>query len=240
MLSTHNEDAVSHNIDKPVIPKFSLVFFCKENSNTIEGVTRHNVKNGLIHQGKSVSIQDVQHLLNDQKNENLTLNNQYVIAENSKYLIWYSPSRKARMWFRFGHEHNGLFVHWPCLLFLAEKSNKKLSIFALGNDNYPTPTSNVYNAPLMNISNNGLSCMGTAKLPNEISSKTIPDVEALIYESNFTHVNHSNTLNVARKESITNKDHYKFWCKKEKSKTKVSIRNMVKYTDLTSMLSKLS
>lgn len=212
------------------IPLFSLVFHGDEKfCNNFIGVTKHSINNGIIGSGKYVDIETVKEIFSGE-DESLTLKNPSIIAENSKFIAWTCPARKAVMWFRCAsNQPIRLNVNWTSLLFIASKKGS-LYVFALGSNKAPNLDTIVYHAPLMNIGSNGMVCQGTAKLPKTINSNSLYDIESTIYSSFFTHVNHSETVNIKNDKIVkcSTPQQLKFWKSKAKSGEKVFSKEMVK------------
>ena len=211
------------------------------NDNETLGVTQHNIENGILQTGKYVSPETVIELLRQDKTRDLVYQKQTIIAENDKFVLWFKPAIQKPMWFRVGKFSGSFDVKWPTLLFVADKRNAKLFVYALGASTYPNEDAVVYNAPLMNIGWDGLVCQGSASLPREISSATIDSMEATIYDSNFTHVNNTNTLRntPSSKDSVGTKEHLAFWRSRDKSKANMPKKHLVRYSTLSSVMSKL-
>jgi PRTRC genetic system protein B len=218
----------------PMLPHTAIILFGKENENTILGATRHNIKNEQMGLGEYINPQELSAFFAKSNANGLTINTPNIVAENEKTLVWYTHSFTKRMWFRVaGSKPTSLEVKWPTLLFVADKNLVRLNIFSLAEDAFPSKESIVYHAPLMNINGSGSVCQGSAKLPDIISKETIQDIESTIFGSNFTHVNHPNTINLNQsKKACDNKAHFAFWRKKAKHKTPVSKDELVQYTTL--------
>lgn len=240
MLTIDNDETLlSPEHDTPVA-SFAFVFFCNKNTDQIQGVTKHPIKNNLITQGHYVDPNTVKDILTQKSSSQLDLIPDNILAQNDKYLVWYTPAKLQTMWFRIGKKQTPYKVIWTPLLFIADKKNISLKVFALATNKRPTLNTKIYHAPLMNISNNGTVCQGTATLSKNINSTTLQDVENTIFDSNFTHVNHSNTLNLKNKKTISTAEQLKFWQKKAQSKTKISPQNLVFYKTFNELLATLT
>lgn len=92
----------------------------------------------------------------------------------------------------------------------------------------------------MNIYATGSVCQGTAKLPEAISIDKIDLVESTIFDSNFTHVNHGQTLNSEQQDSnISTLGLLKFWRNLSKTAGKVQALDLVKVNSLGRLFSGL-
>ena len=239
MLSTHNDNNIANPDESTLKPIVALVFFGKDKDSSFQGVTRHNIQNNLLGSGEYVTPEQVKLILDNNSDDVLSLRSPYIIAENSKHLLWYSPARFDPMWFKLGKDQKGFKVHWPTLLFVANKVSRTLNVFALESDTFPENNTQIFHAPLMNIGTNGSVCQGTAKLPEKICQNTMSEIEDTIYQSNFTHVNHKSTLKQKDKPAISTADNFKFWQRKSRSKSKINKRSLVPYITLTGLISKL-
>lgn len=241
MLTTFEEETATTSVkDQAPQPVVALIFYGKENESTFVGVTRHNVTGGRIQEGKYINPMEVKSLLKTDEESTLELKPHNIIAENEHYLLWLSKSRLQTMWFRIGAKQYSPMVHWTPLLFIVNKKTNRLNVFAVESDVHPTKDTIIYHAPLMNIGCNGDVCQGSARLPAALGYATIPEIEATIYESNFTHVNHQQTVKVQGKPSICSNEHLKFWQRKARTKTKVTSRSLVQYKTLSDLLDSLN
>ena len=83
--------------------------------------------------------------------------------------------------------------------------NENLQIFALKRK--PTKdTDDLYNAPFMNVSSNGLVCMGNVKYGQETKyfEDLIDDIVFKFYNSIFTHTNNNNLLTINYQDFLKN------------------------------------
>jgi len=242
MLSTYNETniAYSEKKDETPHPILALVFYGKGSDQKFVGVTRHDITSNRMQQGQYIDPNEVKTLLHTDEEKALVLTPHNLIAENDKYLIWYTPSRLQKMWFRFGTKQHAPNVHWTPLIFITDKQSSRLKVFALEQDNHPTGDTMIYHAPLMNIGINGDVCQGTATLPKDISYNTMKDVEDTIFRSNFTHVNHKSTLKVRGKTDISSQEHLKFWLRKGQTKKPVTKRSLTPHKTLNEIISSLN
>lgn len=222
-------------------PSVALILFENNKTKTLEYVTQHEIKNGLIQAGRFVPPKAVAELLlEDKVGHTLTYRPNHIVAEDTLFLVWYRPSEYRPMWFRFGTRSHSLMVRWPTLLFVANKHEMSLKVFALGSSQYPQHDATVYKAPLMNIDSNGAVCQGTAKLPKTIDSRSIDDIEATIYDSNFTHINHANTLSRRIGNNISTNGNFQFWKARHKINRPIHRSNLVSHTTLDKLLRSLS
>ncbi|MCB1810534.1 MAG: PRTRC system protein B [Candidatus Competibacteraceae bacterium] len=130
-----------------------------------------------------------------------------LLAQGEDYRVWWTPGKVRPMWFLCQDKRLGLRVPWPTLLWLAHK--KTLWCAALAKNARPSPASPLYHAPLMNIDAQGQVCIGTAAIPSEHSAESQAVWEAILFESNFSHANHQETLK--RKSVVSTEQQLSFW-----------------------------
>jgi len=65
---------------------------------------------------------------------------------------------------------------------------------ALASSERPSPETPMYLAPYWNVSNNGTVCLGSTKVPRDVSVKSLSRWEEAFFESEFTHANASTSL----------------------------------------------
>jgi len=155
-----------------------------------------------------------------------------VFVSNRRMFAWTSPSRYAPMWFSINGRQWANRVWWPNLVWIASKEQRRLKVFAVGRSSRPTLETILYHAPLMNIGDDGDLCEGSAKLPRRLDESRIGDIEACIYDSNFTHVNHEHTIKGCR----GNRGHVAFWRQKEKMNTPIRVAELVRKGTLGEVL----
>lgn len=142
-----------------------------------------------------------------------------VLSQSSQHLAWTVKGSVRPMYFKLRGSTKTvtLNVPMPTLLFVAHA--KGLSIAALSSTRRPSETTRLFHAPLMNIYSDGRVCLGSAKMPDNISIESRPAIENTIFKTNYAHTNHHNTLNLSKKTS--GKQHMAFWRKLHKSKATV-------------------
>jgi|GEM_PF-1317236 len=155
-------------------------------------------------------------LLNEaQARPDVFLDENSLVVSNRR-MIWYKPPVKRKMYFsaRNGAHNHTVEVMWPGLVFKVEIGGK-FSIAAFAGKRRPTPATKLLHAPLQNIWMSTQVCVGSADVPkkDELNPASIPTWEAVIYDTNFSHINHENVLASGASDSKI----VKFW--KEKAKT---------------------
>lgn len=126
-----------------------------------------------------------------------------LLVASKSILCWHEPPKVRPMW--FVEAGTSVSVKWPHLVFVA--SEQGLRVFAVTGNKRPTPETKLYHAPLMNIYDDGRLCFGSAARPDRITVDTIPEWNAAIFDSRFSHVNHQRTI----KGASTSAEHGRWW-----------------------------
>lgn len=132
-----------------------------------------------------------------------------VLARDADFLVWWRPARVGPMWFLLQGQRFGVRVPWPALVFVARE--QRLWCAALADDARPEPETPLFHTPLMNVDANGHVCLGTADVPPDCTLARRADWEAVVCETNFTHVNHRHTLQVSGAREVGTEAHFAFW-----------------------------
>lgn len=232
MVSISTDVNVSRPASGAPKPLVAYVLYGDEQGASV--ATEHPIINEALGIGEVVSISHLAKTFEEAREgrDALSLLPANVLMDSTTTLLWTRRARKQPMWFNVSGKRKGYTVWWPTLLFLADKGEHTLRVFALKNGKRPSEDSQVYNAPIMNVSTNGLLCEGSAELPRELSMDTMGAIEACVTDSCFTHVNHPSAIKGAR----TNKDHIAYWRNKERSGDKVRAKELVPYRHLSEVI----
>ena len=218
---------------KPTTPVFSLVFYSTPSGTA---VTRHAFKNEQMLTGEILDSDTVLELLTEFKKEELnnqadrnSMNGEEVslipsnlLFEDSSTLVWFQPSRIARMWFRLsGSEPFSLSVEWTSTLFLLEKQTKKLRVMSVDSNERPTLDTMTYWSPYANIYETLNLCQGSAPLPQIIDRSTITEIENTFYDSAFDSFLNKKLFKKATKTT----DGITFWKEKQANGKSVDVAN---------------
>ena len=111
--------------------------------------------------------------------------------------MWWTPATTRPMYYVAdkGQELtqlSGKKFPQPALVFRARPGS--LDIRALASSERPSPETPMYLAPHWNVSNNGTVCLGSTKVPRDVSVKSLSRWEEAFFESEFTHANASTSL----------------------------------------------
>ncbi len=224
------------NIANPVsgIPVAASAYVLYESNGAMCAATKHRIKDNKLGLGRTISLSRLKSEFSESASESeaeLLPSNTLVYSENR--MLWHTPAVRKPMWFLMQGKSNGFEVWWPNLLWDVDRVRKRLSVFALGRSTRPCPESIVYHAPLMNIDSAGVLCEGTARLPRELNLSSIDRIQACIFESSFTHVNHNATL----RSGASDIEHMQYWRKQSRSMSRVSVKDMSSFGRLRELLS---
>jgi len=223
MVSVVKDMRVSEPVRGVPVAKHAYVFY--HDSSNYCAVTQHEVREGKLGAGRVISMRGIgERFARMSGADEIVLLPDRVLASNRRMFAWTSKSRFAPMWFSINGRQWSHRVRWPNLLWIADKERRRLRVFALGRASRPTMESIVYHAPLMNIGGDGDLCEGSAQLPRRMNESRLEDIEACVYESNFTHVNHDGTL----KGVPDNRGHLAFWRRKEATNEPVKVDEMIR------------
>lgn len=110
-------------------------------------------------------------------------------------LAWWTPAAVRTTWFKSNIEGN-LNAHGPAahppLVFIATPSD--WFVFALRENERPSPGTRLCHAPHFNVWNGGRICTGNVELPPAISADAISRYEDAFFRSNFTHPNRQDAV----------------------------------------------
>lgn len=131
---------------------------------------------------------------------------------------WFQPAAKRRMYFRprAGKPFH-VTVWWPSLVF--EASGERLRAAAYAGCGRPAEATALYVPPLMNVSDDGSVCRGSASERIGHDADDLAKWEAVMFDTNFSHVNSPRTLR-SRKE-VRDTDHLRYWRAKARSGARV-------------------
>ena len=123
-------------------------------------------------------------------------------------VAWFRPAAQRRMYFRpsVGKPFN-VKVWWPNLVFEARRERLRVAAYA-GRDR-PHAETPLFIPPLMNVSGDGAVCRGSANEPIGTDVADLPRWEAVVYDTNFSHVNTAHTLRSRR--AVSDAQHLRYW-----------------------------
>jgi len=205
-------------------------------------VTKHPILDAGLGKGDLVSPFELDAVVSDfkmseqkstrGKSDRPCLLSERVLMDTHEHIVWYAPSTvRVKLVQNKGKLHR-LRVVWPSLLFVAHKSKKSLSVYGLAFKRRPKLSDPVYVAPLWNIYKTNNLCLGSARLPDEISPFSIVEMENCILDTVFTHTNRGSQ---EFRDPTTHGDsrfYLNFWKSLSDQQTKVFPRKVMQPLDL--------
>lgn len=199
-------DGMNHTSD-PVITTHALLFHCRKS--VLAAVTAHEVsaaargKGAALKPGRPLTPEDeaaILSLLQSQRvTTKLTILPGNVLFADADLSVWHEPSVVRPMHFmREGRQHT-ILTRWPSLVMAVR--GRTLHVVALDTDDRPAAETPIYHAPLANVYGNTSVCTGSAQRPPNAEIAMIPSWNAVIYDTCFTHDNHTNVLRLPLKRA---------------------------------------
>lgn len=119
-----------------------------------------------------------------------------VLAVGVDHIVWYVPAQPRTMFFDCrGDEGVGKRAGktpQPALIFAVSQQDWR--IYAIKAKGRPKATAPLYNAPYMNVWQEGRICVGSTPVPNDTIAETIDQWTTAFFDSNFSHTNHDKTV----------------------------------------------
>jgi PRTRC genetic system protein B len=112
-----------------------------------------------------------------------------ILARTPDLIAWWSPAQRRLMFFGGGQAEtaklNGRMYPHPPLVFVIYE--RELFVRALAENCRPKNDARLRNAPYWNTDAQGRVCLGSMRVPEELSVSTISAWEAAYFASEFTH-----------------------------------------------------
>jgi PRTRC genetic system protein B len=112
-----------------------------------------------------------------------------VLARTPEMIAWWSRAQTRLMFFGEGNAEtkklNGKMYPHPALVFLIH--GRELFVRALAEDRRPTADTRLKNAPYWNTDPHGRVCLGSMRVPGEVSANSLAGWEDAYFASEFTH-----------------------------------------------------
>lgn len=199
----------------------ALLFFETEEC---VAVTKHSVsverKGPVIGPGQPVATGDINELAGLLRGEAAgatALLPENVLGFSGAHRVWFVPPSRRPMWVRGDRNAVRLDVPWPGLVLAVHE--QQLFVASYRGSQRPGAATPLYHAPLMNIYGDGRVCLGQASVPGGCGVEDMLAWEAVVFETNFTHVNHPQTLRLpVGKKGVTTPMHIRFWRSLTKSR----------------------
>lgn len=197
-------------------PRHALLVFEDSGNSSRFAFTWHQVRQSAqgvsVGPGRLMTSQDQEELLAILKNACDTRASflpAEILSLSAHQLAWYVPGRRRHMWVRIGSQSRAYLVPWPTLLFCVRDGRLRLA--AMSTNKRPLRATALFHAPLMNVYADTTLCNGTAALPSGDTFEDREEFERIVFETNFTHVDHGSTLRIAGAKEVTTGMHLKFW-----------------------------
>ncbi len=120
---------------------------------------------------------------------------EHVLMWSQRLVAWWEPACLRPMFFSpesDGKTLDGKLYPHPPLLFAVR--DRRLFVWALGEDIRPTPTTQLFQAPYWNTSDDGAVCHGSMTTPRQIEAERLAQWSEAYFGSRFTHSNLGRTL----------------------------------------------
>jgi len=112
-----------------------------------------------------------------------------VVARNPELIAWWSQAQRRLMFFGDGDPKtrnlNGKMYPHPALVFMIR--GRELLVRALAENRRPGVDTRLKNAPYWNTDTQGRVCLGTMRIPDEVSASSLEGWEDAYFASEFTH-----------------------------------------------------
>ncbi len=114
---------------------------------------------------------------------------EHVLARTQELIVWWSSAQHRLMFFADGNAEtkklNGRMYPHPALVFMIV--GNELFVRALGEDRRPTANTRLKSAPYWNTDSNGRVCVGSMRVPEEVSASSVSGWQDAFFASEFTH-----------------------------------------------------
>lgn len=112
-----------------------------------------------------------------------------VLARTPEMIAWWSRAQLRLMFFGDGDpktkDLNGKMYPHPALVFMIR--GRELFVRALAENRRPNSNTRLRNAPYWNTDEQGRVCLGSMRVPDEVSASTLRIWEDAYFASEFTH-----------------------------------------------------
>ena len=114
-----------------------------------------------------------------------------ILARTPDMITWWTQARREVMFFggtdQKARELNGAIYPHPALVFKV--TDRELIVRALEKDERPTENTPLKVAPYWNVDSAGRVCLGSTRVPDEVSVSSVPQWTFGFFRSQFTHPN---------------------------------------------------
>lgn len=113
----------------------------------------------------------------------------HVLARTPDLIAWWTQAKTRLMFFGDGdakaRDLNGKVYPHPALVFMIQ--GRELFVRALAENRRPKSDSCLKNAPYWNTDSHGRVCLGSMRVPDEVSASSLRGWEDAYFASEFTH-----------------------------------------------------
>jgi len=114
---------------------------------------------------------------------------EHVLARTQELIVWWSSAQHRLMFFADGNEEtkklNARIYPHPALVFMVVGT--ELFVRALAEDRRPTADTRLKWAPYWNTDSHGRVCVGSMRVPEEVSASSVSRWQDAFFASEFTH-----------------------------------------------------
>ena len=114
---------------------------------------------------------------------------EHVLARTPELIAWWSQAQSRLMFFGDGDPKtrnlNGKTYPHPALVFMIR--GRELFVRALAENGRPKADTRLRNAPYWNTDTQGRVCLGSMRVPEEVSASSLRGWEDAYFASEFTH-----------------------------------------------------
>lgn len=116
---------------------------------------------------------------------------EHVLTRTPELIAWWSRAQPRLMFFGDGNAEakklNGKVYSHPALVFMIH--GRELFVRAIAEHHRPTANTRLKNAPYWNTDTHGRVCLGSMRVPGEVSVASLSGWENAYFASEFTHPN---------------------------------------------------
>ncbi|OJW34727.1 MAG: hypothetical protein BGO50_10745 [Rhodanobacter sp. 67-28] len=138
-----------------------------------------------------------------------------LLRETSTSLTWFRPPQRSHQNWRTGEGREVLEAVLPGLIFHVE--NGVLFVAAYAGTERPSLATPLFHAPMGNIHDDQCVCTGNVTLPRHQDHSAMRAWERVLLATNYTHINHPQTL--ASADDVSTDDLMAFWRKRKRYTT---------------------
>jgi PRTRC genetic system protein B len=114
---------------------------------------------------------------------------EHVLARAPEMIAWWSRAQRRLMFFGDGNAEtkklNGKMYPHPALVFMIH--GRELFVRAIAENGRPTANTHLKNAPYWNTDEQGRVCLGSMRVPEEVSANSLSGWESAYFASEFNH-----------------------------------------------------